>query len=223
MTSTKELVGLTNEKAKELQNKYGKNILIPKKKENFLNKIIDVLKEPMFLLLLLASTIYFILGEPRDGVIMIVFIVGIISIDVFQEWKTDKTLNALKTLSAPHIQVIRNGIETTINSEDLVPGDLMIISEGIKIPADGFLLKINDLCVDESSLTGESEGVWKTLNDNSNDYFKKNYCYAGTLVTQGIGIVKVEKIGTETEYGKIGVNIVEAPILLLHFKNKLIN
>lgn len=211
MTSTKELVGLTNEKAKELQNKYGKNILIPKKKENFLNKIIDVLKEPMFLLLLLASTIYFILGEPRDGVIMIVFIVGIISIDVFQEWKTDKTLNALKTLSAPHIQVIRNGIETTINSEDLVPGDLMIISEGIKIPADGFLLKINDLCVDESSLTGESEGVWKTLNDNSNDYFKKNYCYAGTLVTQGIGIVKVEKIGTETEYGKIGVNIVEAP------------
>lgn len=208
----KEFVGLTNEEAKKAQERYGKNQLISKKTESFLAKILEVLKEPMFLLLLIAATIYFILGEPRDGTIMLVFVVGIISIDVIQEWKTDKTLKALKNLSAPHITVIRDGIESIINSEDLVPGDLMIITEGVKIPADGKVISANDLCVDESSLTGEAEGVWKSIDDSENkDYWKKDYCYAGTLVTQGIGIIKVEKIGVETEYGKIGMNIAEAP------------
>ena len=168
----------------------------------------------MFLLLLVASIIYFILGEPRDGAIMLIFVLGIISIDVIQEWKTDKTLKALKDLSAPHITVIRDGKEILINSEDLVPGDLMLISEGVKIPADGEIISCNDLCVDESSLTGEAEGVWKTSIDKNDkdiednkDYWKRDYCYAGTLVTQGNATVIVDKIGAMTEYGKIGVNI----------------
>ena len=72
----------------------------------------------MFLLLIVASIIYFILGEPRDGVIMLIFVIGIISIEIIQEWKTDKTLNALKDLSAPHVIVIRDGKEQTILSED---------------------------------------------------------------------------------------------------------
>lgn len=222
----KEFVGLTNEEAKKAQERYGKNQLIPEKKESFLAKILEVLKEPMFLLLLIAATIYFILGEPRDGTIMLVFVVGIISIDVIQEWKTDKTLKALKNLSAPHITVIRDGIEITINSEGLVPGDLMIITEGVKIPADGKVINANDLCVDESSLTGEAEGVWKSVDDSENkDYWKKDYCYAGTLVTQGIGIIKVEKIGAKTEYGKIGMNIAEAsenPTLMQKQTKKLV-
>lgn len=115
----------------------------------------------MFLLLIIAAVIYFILGEPKDGAIMLVFVVGIISIEVIQEWKTDKTLNALKDLSAPHVKVLRDGAEKIINSSDLVPGDLMYIAEGVKVPADGVVLKSSTLCVDESSLTGEAEGVWK--------------------------------------------------------------
>lgn len=210
-----EFKGLTNEEAIELQERFGKNQLVAEKKESFFHKILEVLQEPMFLLLLVAAIIYFILGEPKDGAIMLVFVIGIISIDVIQEWKTDKTLKSLKDLSAPHIKVIRNGVENLINSEDLVPGDLMIINEGIKIPADGTIVKLNDLCVDESSLTGEALGVWKVLEDgqegDDQDYWKKNYCYAGTLVTQGSGIILVDKIGSETEYGKIGVNIVGAP------------
>jgi Ca2+-transporting ATPase len=83
-----------------------------------------------FLLLLIAAVIYFILGEPRDGAIMLIFVIGVISIDVIQEWKTDKTLTALKDLSAPHINVIRDGKEKNIASCDLVPGDLMLIYEG---------------------------------------------------------------------------------------------
>lgn len=207
-----QLKGLTKDEARVLQEKFGKNRLVPEKKENFFLKIIQVLKEPMFLLLIAAAVIYFLLGEPRDGTIMLVFVVGIISIDVIQEWKTDKTLNALKNLSAPHITVIRDGEECTINSEDLVPGDLMMIAEGVKLPADGKVIRSNDLCIDESSLTGEAEGVWKCTDDSGNkDYWKKDHCYAGTLVTQGTGVILVEKIGAETEYGKIGINVAEAP------------
>ena len=210
------VTGLTAEQAKELQEKFGKNILVPKKKEGFLKKVLTIISEPMFLLLIVAAIIYFILGEPRDGSIMLIFVVGIISIDVIQEWKTDKTLNALKDLSAPRITVVRDGKEIEIASEDLVPGDLMMIYEGVKIPADGIVVSCADLCVDESSLTGEPEGVWKTVfgeqqGKEQKDYWRNDYCYGGTLVTQGTGLIKVDKIGAHTEYGKIGKNVAEAP------------
>ena len=209
------LQGLTSKQVKKLQEKFGKNELVSEKRKSFISKIIHIILEPMFLLLIVAAIIYFILGEPRDGLIMLVFVIGIISIDVIQEWKTDKSLDALKDLSAPHIIVIRDGKEQTILSEDLVPTDLMIIKEGVKIPADGEVIKASDLCVDESSLTGESEGVWKVTVGNSNrnntDYWRKDYCYAGTLVTQGSAIIKVDKIGSATEYGKIGSNVASAP------------
>jgi len=210
------LNGLANVNVLKLQEKYGKNDLVPVKKTSFIRKVIHIICEPMFLLLIVAAVIYFILGEPRDGAVMLIFVVGIIGIDIIQEWKTDRTLNALKDLSAPHITVIRDGKETTIPSRELVPGDIMIITEGIKIPADGVIIKSSDLCVDESSLTGEAEGVWKsTVNNNekSNDYWRKDYCYAGTLVIQGSAYVLVDKIGSLTEYGKIGANIATVPEL----------
>lgn len=209
------LEGLTSEQAKKLQEQFGKNELATVKKQSFISKVIHIVLEPMFLLLIVASIIYFILGEPRDGVIMLIFVIGIISIEIIQEWKTDKTLNALKDLSAPHVIVIRDGKEQTILSEDLVPTDLMIINEGVKIPADGEVIKASDLCVDESSLTGESVGVWKVTVDNADknntDYWRKDYCYAGTLVTQGSATILVDKIGSNTEYGKIGINVASAP------------
>ncbi len=204
--------GLTSKEAKNRLDLYGKKELTSEKNETFFMKVLHIVIEPMFLLLLIAATIYFVLGEPRDGAIMLIFVLGIISIDVIQEWKTDKTLNALKDLSAPHITVIRDNAEIEIASSDLVPGDLMLIKEGIKVPADGFVVKESDLAVDESSLTGEAESVWKSSEpDESGDYWKKNYCYAGTLVTQGSGMISVEKTGAETEYGRIGKNIAEAP------------
>ncbi|MCL2642334.1 MAG: cation-translocating P-type ATPase [Candidatus Bathyarchaeota archaeon] len=215
--------GLTVAEVKALQLKYGRNEFSPKKKAGFVKKILHVLCEPMFLLLFIAATIYFVLGEPRDGLIMLLSVLCILCIAIVQEWKTDKTLAALKDLSAPHIKVVRDGKEVQIASVDLVPGDIMMIYEGAKIPADGFIIRCNDLCVDESSLTGEAEGVWKVSTENSvksalttatvggvvGDYWRKDYCYAGTLVTQGSAIVRVDKIGQATEYGKIGVNVAE--------------
>jgi len=210
----KNMVGLSSADAQRLQQQYGKNELTPQKKESFLHKALHIICEPMFLLLIVAAIIYFILGEPRDGAIMLIFVIGMISIDVIQEWKTDQTLNALRDLSAPHVKVIRDGQEMVIASADLVPGDLMLIYEGVKVPADGIVLRCNDLCVEESSLTGEAEGVWKAPHEYaepSKDYWRKDYCYAGTLITQGTGTVLVDKIGVETEYGKIGKNVADAP------------
>jgi ATPase, P-type (transporting), HAD superfamily, subfamily IC len=214
MTNTEKHPGLSSEEAKRRQQQYGKNELTPQKKENLFKKVLHIICEPMFLLLIIAAVIYFFLGEPRDGAIMLIFVVSIISIDVVEEWKTDKTLNALKDLSAPHITVIRDGEEQQIASSDLVPGDLMSICEGVKIPADGIVVSCADLCVDESSLTGEAEGVWKIPVDNApaaEGYWRRDYCYAGTLVTQGNAAVEVEKIGALTEYGKIGLGVAAAP------------
>jgi len=206
--------GLTTEQARKLQIQYGRNELTEQKKTGFIRKALHVVAEPMFLLLLVAAVIYFVLGEPRDGAIMLIFVVGVISIDIIQEWKTDRTLSALKDLSAPRVRVKRDGVERDIASVDLVPGDAMLLCEGVKIPADGVILRCNDLCVDESSLTGEAEGVWKCALDDvepSADYWRKDYCYAGTLVTQGTATVRVDKIGASTEYGKIGLNVASAP------------
>ena len=204
----KELKGLTSREVKELQEKYGKNELSLEKHKPFIFKIFEILCEPMFILLIIASLIYFVLGEPRDGIIMLIFVIAIIMIDIIQEWKTDKTLKALKDLSQPKVKVLRDGKKVEILSSNLVPGDIIFICEGEKIPADGYVLKCNGLCIDESSLTGESVGAFKTTEDDNNDsYFKTNYCYQGTLVQLGTGVIRVDKIGNNTEYGKIGKSI----------------
>lgn len=238
-------LGLTTEEVTRLQAFFGRNELHPEQPNSSWRKLLHIICEPMFLLLIVAAVIYFLLGEPRDGAIMLIFVVGVISIDVIQECKTDKTLKALRDLSTPRVKVIRDGREQEIASVDLVPGDLLLICEGIKVPADGVILQCNDLCIDESSLTGESEGVWKTplnntargndnaagdvdgsvndgvndgsssdnsVNDSDKDYWRHDYCYAGTLVIQGSASIKVEKTGSDTEYGKIGIAVGEAPV-----------
>ncbi len=224
--------GLTSAEAKARLAKYGRNELTPQKKVSLFTKALHVIAEPMFLLLIAAAVIYFLLGEPRDGAIMLVFVVGVITIEIVQEWKTDKTLDALKDLSAPHVTVVRDGAETVIPSAELVPGDVMMLHEGVKIPADGKVLRCNDLCVDESSLTGESLGVWKTAGmdmagpigsefdkmlpvespaPSVQSPWRTDYCYAGTLVTQGTALILVIKTGSDTEYGKIGGHVAAAP------------
>lgn len=206
--------GLQKKEIEILQEKYGFNELAPEKKESLFHKIINIFKEPMFLLLICTVLIYFILGEPRDGFIMLVFVTFMSGINIFQEWRTDKTLQALKELSSPKVKVIRNEKLVEVESRELTVGDLMIIEEGDKISADGVIIEMFDLGVDESTLTGESEVVWKKLElskDEEEQYWKKNYCYAGTSVIQGSALVKVTSIGAQTEYGKIGASLLAVP------------
>lgn len=214
MTDQEPIKGLTTGAAQGLQERYGKNQLAQGHNQSFFGKVIHIICEPMFLLLLAAGALYFISGEPINTAIMLALVVGIISIDVLQGRKTDKTLNALKDLTALHSVVLRDGKEKTIASRDLVPGDVVLIDEGVKIPADGPVLKQNNLRVDESSITGEAAPAWKVCRCNakpSADHWRRDYCYAGTLVTHGNGYILVEKIGSLTEYGKIASHVASAP------------
>ena len=202
--------GLTSKQAAELQQKYGKNELNAKKNQSLLSHIFHTITEPTILLLFIAASLYLILGESSDGIIMFISIIVIVVIDIFQEYRTDKTLRALKELSSPKVAVLRDGKKIDLPSSELVPGDIIFVHEGLKIPADGTILENNGLSIDESSLTGESGPIWKsTENTNKNDYWQENYCYQGTLVLQGSGVIEVKKTGTNTEYGKISAKISE--------------
>lgn len=207
------LGGLNSEEVEKLQRKYGMNELIIQEKPNMLKKFLGVFKEPMFLLLLIAATVYFLLGAPKDGAIMLVFVGFVASITFIQEWKTEKTMNALKDLTSPKVNTLRDGKNILIKSTELVPGDVVFLSEGERIPADCIVLEPSNFSVDESILTGESEYVMKvstTQSEKSTDYWKKDILYAGTLCVFGKCTAIVKFTGVNTEYGKIGKAISEA-------------
>lgn len=207
------LGGLNSEEVEKLQKKYGMNELVSQEKPNMLKKFLGVFKEPMFLLLLIAATVYFLLGAPKDGAIMLVFVGFVASITFIQEWKTEKTMNALKDLTSPKVNTLRNGKNILIKSTELVPGDVVFLSEGERIPADCIVLEPSNFSVDESILTGESEYVMKvstSQSEESTDYWKKDILYAGTLCVFGKCTAIVKFTGINTEYGKIGKAISEA-------------
>lgn len=186
-----------------------------KKLSRRLTRITSVFLEPMFLLLLGAAVVYFALGEYLDGSMMLIFVLVIIGIELLQKRKTENTLKRLKELSEPFVQVIRENQLKTIPTEKLVVGDLMVITEGGKLPADGFVVKANDFKVNEASLTGESDAVCKVTTEAVSEEvgegrkWRNDYCYTGTLVISGSGVILIDKIGVTTEYGKIGKHLGE--------------
>lgn len=198
------LKGLTDAEVEQSRAAYGSNEIEKKRKLNLFEKILHVLAEPMFLLLLATASIYFFLGEFTDGVIMLVLVFFVSGIEFVQGYKTDKALEALDTLSAINIDVMRNGERIAVNSKDLVVGDIVLLEEGDKIPADGKILKLQGLGVNESALTGESEVVYKKLADIDDRHFRLDMCYAGCDVTNGSAIIEITAVGKNTEYGKIG-------------------
>lgn len=202
--SVDKLSGLTDAEITKSRFEHGANVLKAKAKRNIFQKVLHVLMEPMFLLLFGAASIYFLVGEVTDGVIMLCCVLFVSGIEFFQEQKTDKALEVLNTLSAINIRVIRNGKTVVVGSEDLVVGDLVVLAEGDKIPADGVILETQGLGVNESALTGESAVVHKKLVDNSKERFKLNMCYAGCDVTNGSAVIRLTAVGSQTEYGKIG-------------------
>ena len=203
----KNIKGLTDEEVIKSREKYGMNTIGEEKKESIIKKILSIFKEPMFLLLIIAASIYFIVGEYKDGIIMLIFVLGICSIEYFQETKTDRALDELKKLSSLSIKVMRNDREEMISSEEIVVGDIVLLEEGDTVPADGELLYTQSLGINESSLTGESDVVYKKCNKEDNNHFKLNMCYSGTTVTNGFGIIKITAVGKGTEIGHIGESL----------------
>jgi Ca2+-transporting ATPase len=158
-------------------------------------------KDPMFLLLLLATSIYFITGEYSNGIFMLAAIVLVSTISLYQESKSRNAIEELKKLSQPKSKVIRNGDIIEIPSEEIVLGDLIQTEEGTFIPADGIIIQSNDFSVNESILTGESLSVFK------NEKSEINQVFQGTIAASGLAICEVTAIGNQTQLGKIGKSI----------------
>ncbi|HSN49354.1 MAG TPA: cation-transporting P-type ATPase, partial [Flavobacterium sp.] len=155
------LQGLSTEEVIQSRKKNGVNSLEHQDKNLFLVSLIEMVKEPMFLLLLLATSIYFITGDYGDGIFMLVAIVLVSTISLYQESRSRNAIELLKKLSQPKSKVIRNGEIIEIPSEEIVLGDFIQIEEGTFVPADGIILQSNDFSVNESILTGESLAVFK--------------------------------------------------------------
>jgi Ca2+-transporting ATPase len=185
--------GLTNEQVLKARVKFGENKLNSKKENTIVDAAKRLVTDPMMILLLVASTIYFISGKIGDGIFLSCAIFLQASISFFQFKRSKNALNKLKDLSQPNCKVIRNGKIEEIISEQLVVGDAIIVEEGTSIMADGIIIQSNDFTVNESILTGESFAVKK---DISND---NNLLYSGTTVSRGLAIATVIAIGNQTK------------------------
>lgn len=193
--------GLTNEQVILAREKHGQNTLKYKQENNIFDAIKKLAKEPMILLLLVASLIYFASGKVGDGIFLLSAIVIVSAISLFQDSRSRNALQKIKNLSQPHCKVIRNGSMEEINGEDLVIGDSLIVEEGTLIPADGIIVHSNDFSVNESILTGESFAVFK---DKSK---KDNFIFKGTTVVSGLAISIITSIGNKTKLGEIGKSL----------------
>jgi len=196
--------GLSSEEASQRIKTLGYNELPTAQTKNILHIAIEVVKEPMFILLLSCGSLYMLLGDYTEGIILLCWVFIIIFITFYQHQKTEKALEALKRLSSPRALVIRDGKEIRIAGREVVPDDLVMLNEGDRIPADGVLLDCSNLIVDESLLTGESMPVTKS-NQSEND--TNCSAFSGTLVVQGRGMMKVTGTGINTEFGKIGKSL----------------
>lgn len=199
--SKKIITGLTNLEVLESAKKFGTNSVEHQKKNHFLNSILEIIKEPMFLLLFTATSIYFLTGDYGDGIFMAFAIVFVMAISVFQESRSRNAIEALKKLTQPKCKVIRNGCIIEIPTEEIVIGDCVQLEEGAFIPADGIILSSNDFSVNESILTGESLSVFKSNESEDKQVFQ------GTIVASGLAICEVTAIGNKTQLGKIGSSL----------------
>ena len=194
--------GLNTDEVNQRISSFGYNELPSEKPKNVIGIALEVVKEPMFVLLITCGLLYIILGDINEGLILLSTIFIIIFITFYQYQKTEKALNALKNLSSPRALVIRNGQEIRIAGREVVPDDVVILNEGDRVPADGILVDTLNLTVDESILTGESVPVLKSVQKDATHAL--GLVYSGTLVIQGKGYVKIIATGIHTEFGKIG-------------------
>ena len=175
---------------------------------------IEVLKDPMFLLLMTCGGLYLLLGDLRDALMLLGFVLLLVAITIHQRHKTERALQALKELASPQALVIRDGVRRRIPARELVPGDWVAIAEGDRVPADGLLVSGTDVLVDESLLTGESAPVSRAAQVGD------ARVALGTLVLQGHGLMQVTATGPRTALGTIGraITTLEHPVTRLEIE-----
>ena len=210
MTSL-DLNGLSSQEAALRLKSYGENCLPQQPSLSVFDIIQRTLREPMFVLLLVAAGLYLFVGDLGEGLFMVFGALATISLVVFQEFRTERALLALRKIAEPISNCLRDGLHQRVPTKTLVPGDVIVVSEGDRIPADAILLTGDALLVDESLLTGESAPVTKM----STKFLLEtelpepggegtSYLYSGTLVTQGGGLARVMHTGAVSAIGRIG-------------------
>jgi Ca2+-transporting ATPase len=201
--------GLTELEASARLARHGPNELPSRRQRGILATAWDVVREPMFLLLLACGMIYLALGDVREACMLLAFVFVVLGITFIQERKTERALEALRDLSSPRALVVRDGAQRRIAGRDVVPGDILVLAEGDRVAADAALLSCNTLKTDESLLTGESvpvqkvawDGITKSARPGGDDL---PFVYAGSLVVQGQAVAEVLATGSRTEMGAIG-------------------
>jgi len=196
-----DIKGLSQKEVLKAREKHGQNKLNYKKESGFLNAIGSLAKEPMVLLLLVVSIIYFISGETGDAIFLASAILLVSMISLYQDSRSRNALEKLKNFTEPNCKVIREGEVIEIKSEELVVGDSLVVEEGIAVAADCVIVHSNDFSLNESILTGESLSVFKDKSSEDNQIF------LGTTVASGLAIAKVTHIGNQTKLGKIGKSL----------------
>lgn len=204
------LKGLTSIEVKQRLLQFGPNELPMAGKRDLARIAADALSEPLLALLLAASGLYFVIGDTYDAILLLGLGVLNIGLVVFQEHKTERTLEALRDLSSPRALVIRDGTRQRIAGRDVVPDDLLVLTEGDRVAADAALLAGAQLTADESLLTGESVPVRKTEAKADATAPERPggddlpWVFSGSLIVSGHGIARVARTGAATEMGRIG-------------------
>jgi Ca2+-transporting ATPase len=206
------LTGLSENEVTELLAREGFNEIPSAGRRNFFGIVLDIIREPMLLLLIASGIIYMVLGDVQEALMLLGFVFVIIGITIYQEQKTERALDALRDLSSPRALVLRDGETKRIAGREVVRGDTVILAEGDRVPADGIVISCNNLSVEESILTGESVSVQKAEADGISNMERPGgdntpFVYSGTLVVSGLGVVRVAAIGLNTEFGKIGKSL----------------
>lgn len=201
MSDQNTLSGLSEAEVLASRALHGANSLYLRPKRRFWKILAEVVTEPMFLLLILAFVLYLLIGDTGDALFMLAAIVFVTVIEVIQENRSEKALEALRQYAQPKVRVLRDGQEQMIPTEEVVVDDLILFAEGERLPADGEVIQQNDLSIDEAVLTGESLPADKTPAKGHNRVFQ------GTVVASGSGIARVLAVGVKTEFGKLGKSI----------------
>ncbi|MBK8711828.1 MAG: cation-translocating P-type ATPase [Niastella sp.] len=194
--------GLSNHEVITSRKKFGGNIITSRHQHTFWHSLKDAITEPMFILLVAAAIIYFVVGEYADAWFMSGAIILVSAISIYQDNRSRNALQSLKEFTQPYTSVIRNNQVQNILSKEIVVGDYVVVSEGHVVPADGKLKQYNDFTVNESILTGESLAVSKDLDGN-------DALFSGTLAASGQAVFEVTAVGDFTKLAKLGISILE--------------
>ncbi|MCX7736271.1 MAG: HAD-IC family P-type ATPase [Candidatus Kapabacteria bacterium] len=207
-------IGLNEEKVNKNRKEFGENIILSKKPKPDWVLFLEQFNNPIIYILIVAAIINALVSDLKDTIVIAAVIILNTVIGFIQERRASDALKVLSKMAAPVARVIRNGVQSSIPTEEVVCGDIIILESGMRVPADARLIESNNLTVDESMLTGESFPVEKKpdakISESAPIGDRFNYIYSGTIIVKGRATAVVTSVGNHTEFGKISEKVAEA-------------